>query len=92
MNLRKIYAVDFVSDGTDTLEFDINDPPLGIEGEPTAVSDVIYTQRTRVPAAPFIKDSSIDGTKLTVTWAGPLPEKDQELNLAVYTLTFTLTF
>lgn len=92
MKFRQQYSKDFVSDGSDTLTFDIADPPFGIEGEPTEISDVIYTQRVRVPASPPIKTATLSGTTVEVVWAYALPEKDQELQLAVYTLTFTLTF
>lgn len=91
MQFKQTYTAQFLSDGSDQLEFDISDPPLNIQGDPTKVTDLTYSPE-KVPAAPFIKEYDLEGTKITVTFAAELPETNINQEPATYTLKFTLIF
>jgi len=86
------YNVDFYSDGTDTFSYDVNEPPLSLSGSPAEIINPYFTCVNKVPAAPFMKTCELDGTQINATFAAPLPEKDIELNTAVYNLRFTLVY
>ena len=93
MKLFADYSVQFLSDGTDTLEFDLSDAPLNLEGDPSALApDPQFSPISKVPAAPFMKSCTLEGTTLTATFAGPLPENDISQQTAKYKLAFTLIF
>lgn len=92
MNFQKDYTVDFTSDGTNSMTFSVDDPPLNIIGTPTAIQNVDYRADTTVPAGPYIQEATLSGKDVTVTWSGKLPQKNISLQTPVYTLFFTLVF
>jgi hypothetical protein len=98
MKLTAEYTVEFTADGTeDTLEFDLTDAPLSIDlsgTDPSGLSDADFrvNPNQKIPAVPFMKECTLDGTKVTATFAGPLPGTDFEKQPAIYSLSFRLAF
>jgi len=95
MKLLQNYTVNFLSDGTDTLTFNISAPPLSIEttvAEPTALENAEFRPISNVPASPFLKECTLNGEEVTATFSADLPEVDISQQQARYMLTFTLIF